>query len=258
MTAWIVGSIVFVCVFGSGMLGLLIRGFLADHHVNDDSMAIVKLGAGLMATLAALVLGLLVASAKLAFDRLNDEFTQTASTVILLDLTLADYGPQAKDARDALRNAYASAVEIFFSDGRAASIKSHAPGNLSRMEHFQQKVRELTPQSDVQRQVQSEVVLQSRELARARWLAIQPGQGAIPAPFLTILVLWLAVLFGGFGVVSVNNRTAIATLFVCALSVSGAIFLIEDIAHPLEGLMEISREPAEMALGQLGYQGLMK
>ncbi|HTK01518.1 MAG TPA: hypothetical protein VL522_17930 [Bordetella sp.] len=252
MTGWMVGSIVFVCVFGCGVLGLLLRRFLADHHVNDDSMAIVKLGAGLMATLAALVLGLLVASAKLAFDRLNDDFTQTAGTVVMLDLTLADYGPQAKDARDSLRDAYASAVRTFFSDGDAAPIKAHAPGNLTRVEHFQQKVRDLKPQNDMQRLAQAEVVLQSRDLARARWLVIQPGQGSIPGPFLTILVLWLSVLFGGFGVVSVNSRTAIATLFVCALSVSGAIFLIEDIAHPLEGMMTIARDPADMALEQLG------
>ncbi|WP_341312062.1 hypothetical protein WN982_11095 [Paraburkholderia sp. IMGN_8] len=67
-----------------------------------------------------------------------------------------------------------------------------------------------------------------------------------------MLVLWLAILFAGFGLVSANNRTAIATLFVCGLSVSGAIFLIEDIAHPLEGLMQISQEPARIALAHLG------
>jgi hypothetical protein len=105
----------------------------------------------------------------------------------------------------------------------------------------------------VQRLVQSEALARSRDLAQARWMVIRPGQGAIPAPFLTVLVLWLGILFGGFGLVSANNRTAIATLFVCALSVAGAIFLIEDIAHPLQGMMQISRVPAQIALAHLSH-----
>jgi len=121
------------------------------------------------------------------------------------------------------------------------------------VEHFQQKLRELAPRNDVQRLIQSEALARSRDLAQARWMVIQQGQGAIPAPFLAVLVLWLGLLFAGFGLVSTNNRTAIATLFVCALSVSGAIFLIEDIAHPLEGMMQISRVPAQIALARLGH-----
>ena len=72
-------------------------------------------------------------------------------------------------------------------------------------------------------------------------------------PFLAALVLWLGILFAGFGLVSVSYRIAFATLFVCALSVSGATFLIEDIAHPLEGLIQISRTPVRIALSHLGH-----
>jgi len=248
----VVALIVLVCVFGSGMLGLSLRTLLPDHHLSDDSTSIVKLGAGLMATLAALVLGLLIASAKVSFDRLNDEFTQTAATVILIDSTLADYGPQAKEARELLRRTYASAVELFRSAGGDGKANADAPESLTRMVQFQQKLRELTPRSDMQRSLQSEALARSHDLAQTRWILFRPGQGAIPTPFLAVLVLWLGILFAGFGLVSANNRTAVATLFVCALSVSGAIFLIEDIAHPLEGLMQISRTPAQIALSHLG------
>jgi Protein of unknown function (DUF4239) len=252
MSSLVVALIVFVCVFGSGMLGLALRARLPDHHLSEDSTAIVKLGAGLMATLAALVLGLLIASAKVSFDRLNDEFTQTAATVIMIDRTLADYGPEAKEARELLRRTYASAVEQFYSGGAAAKGNVDAPESLTRMVRFQQTLRELAPRNDMQHLVQSEALASSQDLARTRWILFRPGQGAIPTPFLAVLVLWLGILFAGFGLVSANNRTAIATLFVCALSVSGAIFLIEDIAHPLEGLMQISREPARVALSHLG------
>ncbi|MGF6999413.1 hypothetical protein [Paraburkholderia sp. GAS32] len=110
MSSLVVALIVLVCVFGCGLLGLGLRTFLPDHHLSEDSTAIVKLGAGLMATLAALVLGLLIASSKVSFDRLNDEFTQTAATVVLIDRTLADYGPETKEARELLRSTYASSA----------------------------------------------------------------------------------------------------------------------------------------------------
>ena len=132
MSSLVVALIVFACVFGCGLLGLGLRTFLPDHHLSDDSTAIVKLGAGLMATHAALVLGLLIASAKVSFDRLNDEFTQTAATVTMIDRTLADYGPEAKDARELLRHTYASAVEQFYSDGGAGKAEVDAPESLAR------------------------------------------------------------------------------------------------------------------------------
>jgi hypothetical protein len=252
MRSLAVASIVFMCVFGSGMLGLFLRSSLPDHHLSEDSTAIVKLGAGLMATLAALVLGLLIASAKVSFDRLNDEFTQTAATVIVIDRSLADYGPETKEARESLRHTYASAVELFASGARAGKANVDAPQRLVRMVQFQQKLRELAPRNDMQRVLQSEALTSSHDLTQTRWILFHPGQGAIPTPFMAVLVLWLSMLFAGFGLVSANNRTAIATLFLCALSVSGAIFLIEDLAHPLEGFMQISLEPARIALSHLG------
>ena len=138
MTALTIASIVFVCVFGSALLGLLVRSRLPDHHLSDDSTGSVKLGAGLMATLAALVLGLLIASAKVSFDRVSDEFTQTAATVVTLDRTLADYGPEAKDARELLRHAYASTWTISFPTGvrgwppRASRKGSRASNKFSK------------------------------------------------------------------------------------------------------------------------------
>jgi hypothetical protein len=252
MSSLVVALIVFVCVFASGMLGLGLRSFLPAHHLSEDSTVIVKLGAGLMATLAALVLGLLIASAKVSFDRLNDEFMQTAATVIMVDRTLADYGPEAKEARELLRRTYASSVELFYSGGGAGKAEADVPDSLVRVEQFQQKLRELAPRNDMQRMLQSDTLARSHDLAQTRWILFRPGQGAIPTPFLAVLVLWLGILFAGFGLVSANNPTAIATLSVCALSVSGALFLIEDIAHPLEGLMQISRAPAQIALSHLG------
>ena len=251
MSALVVALIVFVCVFGGGMLGLYLRTFLPEHHLKDDSTGVVKLGTGLIGTLAALVLGLLIASAKSNFDRISGDIAETAAKVVLLDRTLAGYGPETKEARDLLRSAFAATVELF-SDGGPVLAKLDAHQRVARFEQVQGKLRELAPRNDAQRLLQSRALELSNDLQQMRWLLIERGQGSIPTPFLVVLVLWLAIIFAGFGLVSAKNATVVTTFLLCALSVSGSIFLIEELNTPLEGLMKISSTPMQNALSHLG------
>ena len=252
MSSLIIASIVFVCVFSSGLVGLLVRASLPSHHLSEDSTGVVKLGTGLLATLSALVLGLLIASAKTSFDKIKDEVTQAAAKIVQLDRVLAQYGPETKESRNLIREVVASALEVIFSEERSSFANLDAPERLARVEAIQVKLRELTPQTDAQRALQSRALEISNELLQMRWLLITQGEGAIPTPFLVVLVLWLAIIFAGFGLLSAKNATVVAILVVCALSVSGAIFLIEEMDRPLEGLMKISSAPIRNALIHLG------
>lgn len=252
MSSLAIASIVFACVFNSGLFGLFVRAFLPNHHLSDDSTGVVKLGTGLIATLSALVLGLLIASAKTSFDKIKDEVTQAAVKIVQLDRALAHYGPETKEARDLLRGAVASAIELIFSEEGSKLVKLDAPERLARMEQIQAKLRELAPRNDVQRSLQARALELVDDLAQMRWLLITQGEGAIPTPFLVVLVLWLAIIFTGFGLLSAKNATVVAILVVCALSVSGAIFLIEEMDRPLDGLMKISSAPLRNALAHLG------
>ena len=252
MSSLAIASIVFVCVFGSALLGLFLRTVLPDHHLSEDSTGVVKMGTGLLATLAALVLGLLIASAKTSFDKINDEVTQTAAKVVHLDRALAHYGPETKEARDLLHRVFASAIELIFAGKGSSLAKLDAPERLATMEQFQTKLLDLAPRNDAQRSLQSRAVELSHELAQMRWLVIAQGEGSIPTPFLVVLVFWLAIIFAGFGLLSAKNPTVVAILVVCALSVSGAIFLIEEMDRPLDGLMKISSAPLRNALAHLG------
>jgi len=251
MSAFAVASIVFVCVLGGGMLGLQLRTLLPEHHLKEDSTGVVKLGTGLIGTLAALVLGLLIASAKNNFDRVSDDMAQTAAKIVLLDRTLAGYGPETKEARDLLRRGFASTVELISGEGPVLA-KLNSAQRLARFEEFQSKLRQLAPRNDAQRSLQSRALELSNDLAQMRWLLIEQGQGSIPKPFLVVLVLWLAIIFAGFGLVSAKNATVVTTFLLCALSVSGSIFLIEELNSPLEGLMKISSAPLTNALSRLG------
>ena len=247
-----IASIVFVCIFGSAMFGFYLRTVLPDHHLSDDSMRVVTLSTALIATLAAVVLGLLISSAKSSFDSISDEITQTASRVVLLDRSLANFGPETKETRDLLHRAFASAIEMIFAKESSGLAKLTALERLAGMEQFQAKLRELAPRNDAQRSLQSRALELSNELLQMRWLVIAHERDAILPPFLAVLVVWLSIIFVGFGVHTANNAIVLTTLFVCALSVSGAIFLIEELDHPLEGLMQVSSAPLRNALTQLG------
>ena len=93
MNARAIILIIFACVFGSGLLGFLLGKVLPDRHLTSASLDIVKLATGLTATLAALVLSLLVSSAKGTFDEVANELTGMAGKIVLLDRVLARYGP---------------------------------------------------------------------------------------------------------------------------------------------------------------------
>ncbi len=252
MSSLAIAAIVFACVFASALFGFFLRIALPSHHLSDDSTRVVTLSTGLIATLSALVLGLLIASAKSSFDRISDEATQAATKVVLLDRALARYGPETKEARELLRQTYASTVETLFSEADAQPAKLDTSGRLAKLEQLQNRLQELAPRNDAQRLQQSRALQLSGDLEQLRWLVISQGGGSIPTPFLVILVLWLIVIFTGFGLVTANNLTVVATLFVCALSVSGAIFLILELNSPFQGLMKISSAPMLNALAHLG------
>src|SRR5256885_7014657 len=108
------------CIFGGALLGLLLHGLLPEHHLRDTSKDTVKVVAGMIATLAALVLGLLVGSAKSSFDATNTAITQSGAKIILLDRVLAAYGPETKDVREQLRRAVTAGIEMFWPEEKKA------------------------------------------------------------------------------------------------------------------------------------------
>ena len=252
MSSLEIACIAFACVFGAAMLGMFMRGLLPEAHVSQESKDVVKLGTGLVATMAALVLSLLVSSAKSSFDRMNDGFVENAAKAIVLDRTLADYGPETKELRDQMKRAYAVRVENLFSgdDSRISTVDN--PDDVVRTESIQSKLWELTPHSDAQRALQSRAVEIAGEMSATRWLLVLQRDNAVPVTLLCVLVSWLSIIFAAFGLFAPRNATVIAALFVCALSASGAIFLILEMDSPLDGLMRISSIPMRDALAHLG------
>jgi hypothetical protein len=247
-----IGIVVFICTLGGALVGMWLRRTLPEHHLRDESRDTMKLGIGLVATLTALVLGLVTASAKSSFDDLNRAIKNVAADVIATDRVLARYGSETKDIRATLTRVIAHRIEMTWSKGPSQAAKLDVTEATATGEWVVDQIRALAPPNDAQRLLQSRALDQSEALLRARWVVLGELGTSIPWPFLIVLVFWLTITFMSFGVQAPANATVLAVLFLCALSVSGAVFLILEMDGPFDGLIQVSAEPLRYALTRLG------
>lgn len=252
MSSVTVGLTAFACIFCGALFGLLIRVLVPHHHMSDDVKEVVKLGAGLIATLAALVLGLLVSSAKGTLDTMNSEITQDGAKIVVLDRALAHYGPETKAVRDLLYRSVAAGIKMVWTEERTGHARLRVFEAATGMDIVQDKLRHLSPGNDSQRLLRSQALQIAAELAQSRWLLIEQTQKTLPMAFLVVLLFWLTMLFACFGMLTPRNPTVITVLLICALSVSGAIFLIMEMNRPLEGVIKVSSAPLRKALENMG------
>jgi hypothetical protein len=246
-----IALVVFVCVFGGSLLGLFLRPLLPEHHLSTDSKDVVKLTIALIATMSALVLSLLIASAKTSYDARSSEFTQMSADIILLDRMLAHYGPATKDIRSLLRRSVAAMLD------RMSTADGDRPARLgpwgANAETLYDKIQDLSPQNEAQRSLQSQSLQLIIDLGHTRWLLFAQSGSTIAVPFLIILVFWLTIIFASFGLFAPRNVTVIVTFIVSALPVSGAIFLILQLDLSFQGQVQISSAPLREALIHLGH-----
>ena len=251
MSSIATSCIVFACVFGGALLGMLLRNLLPEHHLDADSKNVVNLGMALIGTMTALLLGLLIASAKSSYDAQKNELVQMCADIVQLDRILARYGTEANGARAVLRRAV-FLVNQSWSEDSARSERLDSREIRAEIANFYENIQELTPRNDFERLLQSQALQTAIEIARTRSLLLEQAGSSIPAPFLVVVVFWLAVIFTSFGLFAPRNATVVITLFVCALSVSAAIFLITELDRPFSGLLRISNVPLQNAIAHIG------
>ena len=247
---WI-SLIIFACAFGGALSGLFLRTVLPGHHLSDDARDAVKLGAGLVATLTALVLGLLISSSKGSFDATYTMITQSGAKILQMDRVLANYGPEVTEIRGLLKQFLRDRVtkvwpEAHVFPGAGASHKS------VEMEEIQMSLRKLVPQNDLQRSSQTKALQIGDDLSELRWLLFEQLQTSLPPLFLGVLLFWSTILFACFGLLAPRNGTVLVVFLVCAISVAGAIFLILEMEKPLSGAMKISSAPMVKTLERIG------
>lgn len=250
MSPSIIALLVFACVFGAALLGLFLRSILPEHHFSADTKDAVKLAMGLVATMAALILGLLVASAKDVYDTEQNGVIQMAAKVAFLDRILANYGSETKETRELLLLSAERIVARMWPDKK--SEPAQLDPSVGRTEHVLASIQELSPKNDLQTALKSQAWTTTMELGQLRWLEFEEQATALSTPLLCILTLWLAILFVSFGLFSPSNGTVVSTFLLAALSVSGAIFLILELDRPFDGIMQIPGTPLINTISHLG------
>jgi hypothetical protein len=260
MNSILISLFVFVCVFAGAMIGMVLNATLPEHRRDSDTREVIKLVMGLIATIAALVLGLLIASGHNSYDTQESEVRQLAVHLSLLDRILSHYGPETAQARALLRYVVEQDIARIWPGSAPGNGKNGAVGKTdmpppevrARGEDLFGIVAGLTPATDAQRFTQNRSLQLLTDMANTRRLMSEQAGGSLSWPFFVVLVFWLVVLFVGFGLFARLNATILVAFFVGAVSVAGAIFLILEMNSPYSGLMQISSAPMRNALVELG------
>lgn len=207
------------------------RTLLPEEHLGEDTKDVVKLGIALIATMAALVLGLLIASAKSAYDTRRGQPLEVSADIILLDRIVANDGAETEKSHAMLQHSVAVATEQFWPDRDQPAATDR---RATSVEALYDTIQDLTPHNDAHRSLQNQALTISFDLGRTRVLVV------------------LAVIFASLGLFAPRNGTVVATFLVCAISVSVVIFLILELVRSFEGVLQVPSAPLRAALAQLG------
>jgi hypothetical protein len=249
MSALTLSGIIFVSTLGGIFLGTLLRRALPRHHLDEHVKDVVRLGVGLVATIAALVLGLLIAAAKSSFDTQTGQVRQITANLILLDNILAQYGPEARPVREQIRSTVGPFADRLWREKEAGASGPFETDAAAERVYLD--IQKLSPRNDLERSLKTRAVQISNDLAQVRFLLFVESDNLIAKPFLAVLAFWLVIIFASFSLFSPLNGTVFTCLFLFALSAASAIFLILELSRPFTGLMMISSAPLRNALGTI-------
>lgn len=213
-----------------------LRRILSDHHFTEDAKDIVRLSAGLMATLAALVLSLLISSANSDYEAQRRGLREIVAGTMLLDSLLDEYGASARPVRERLRTTVQTMADGIWKRS-AGQETGYLPKSIASDLH--EAIRNLAPADERQRELRAHALQISVVGAQARYILYEGSNSSLPTPFLVILMGWLAALFMSFCLFTPLNRIAIAALIILALSTSSALFLLLELRTPFDGLLSI-------------------
>jgi hypothetical protein len=243
-------AVAFGCCCAAMFLGMFLHRRLPAEHTDAESRDVVKQAMALVATMAALVLGLMVASASTSHQGQANELTSLSADILLLDQTLALYGPDAQSVRDGLREEAQETHDAIWSSAgvHTENLNSAAVRDAVRAMHRQ--LAALDPKTDLQQQLKIRAFTLSDSIGKSRISMFESTTG-VQWPLLTVLIFWISTLFLGFGVLTRVNMTVSVSLVLAALSVSAAIFLILELSEPYRGILQVSDAPLRRAIAQM-------
>ncbi len=250
-----VGLVVALCVFLGAMAGMQFSRFLPPRHRTKDTRDAIRLAIGMISILAALVLGLLTASAKRTFDDAEHNIAAYATDIVLLDRMLAHFGPPAAPIRKTLLQYTAGSVHRTWPETSSTEplpLEDKSAGAL--LDDMAHQILLLKPLDDDQRWTRSQALEISARMMHTRGTILMNERGTISPILLTVMAAWITVIFAGYGLNAPRNALVVTAFLVCSLSIGAAIFLILDMDGPFQGSIMVSGASLKSALAHLQAQ----
>jgi hypothetical protein len=247
MTTLETAGLVLLCLVAAVVAGRILASVLPAHLWSTGTQDTVKLALGLVATMAAVLLGLLVSASKESYDEQKQQIVEMGAKVAVIDRLLAIYGEESASVRTELRTMVQAAVERAWpAPGESSSLLAPDPNAGASV--FQ-LLGQLEPKTALQTELKSHLISLALDIAERRALLVAQSAGSAPAQLLAVVVGWLVVILFGFSFLAPRSHIALMALLVAAISVCGAIFLLLELHHPFDGLVRVSSDPITQALG---------
>jgi hypothetical protein len=250
MSTSLTTALVASCLLSAMLLGMWLRRFIPEHHLSTESRDTVKLTMGLVATMTALLLSLLVNSARTTYDTTQVEVMQKAAKYILIDRVLDIYGASSAQARSELRTVVEMVTAHLWPDDGNDPVPMKLMNQQGNT--FYTSILKLEPRDEAQGTLKAQAASLAIELGQITALMEAQSTVSISTPMLVVVVLWLVVIFLGFTLISPPNTTANFALIASATCATGAIFLILELDLPFSGLLRIPSEPMLKVLREIG------
>jgi hypothetical protein len=252
-TPLFIAAISFTYLFGGALLGYFVQYKLPHHHLQKGTGAksTVKLAASLISTMAALVIGMLIASSKNSFDAVNMKVSDAGAKAILLDRNLAHFGNAASPVRSEFKTVVHGMIDRIQHESDSLNGKDWI-GNGLGLESVEAKILLLRPENESQQEIRAASLGYCRDLELTRWELLESSHSPLPAPLLGITFFWLTALLTFFTLFAPRNLTVLIIIFITALSISAAIYLLQELSAPSTGLIHFSVTPLQNAFQQLG------
>lgn len=248
MNSNVVSLVAFLGMFGGVVFAQIISRRLADHHVSSKTQDAVKLGVGMVAAMTSLILGLMTASVKQNFDSTDKDVHSYALSILSLETDLRHAGPAGCEPQRQLMDYTRAVLKENWTDAQNLPTVTSNTSSGDILLNLDTMVRTWNPDTDVLKEVRSAAISDLRSILTTRWTVSEEAVASVPGAFILVLIVWLSLIFVSFGLFAPRNAIVSIFFFMCALSISGALFLILEMSGPFDGLISVSPQPLLRAL----------
>jgi hypothetical protein len=248
-----IGLIIFAVVLSGAFAGWMIRQHVPAHHLGDETKSLVSVSMAVVATVSALVLGLLISNANTSFSALGGEVTTLSAEILRLDQLMRRYGPDTDPARETLRHYAENKMADLFPDD-PTDVRLGNPSTYEQLQELEDMLLRLKPRDPRDQWWLGQALTLAGKIGDTRWLLAQQIAQGTPKAFLALLVFWLTLLFTSFGLFAPHNFLSAITLTLCALAVAGAVAMILELEQGFGGLIHVSPKPMQQAVHTLSQE----